>query len=132
MALSEGYELKKVFRVHSDDTAKAVGSGGLNVLATPTLAVWVEEAAYSLLQLNINEELTSVGVKLNINHIAPTPESMKVTLKITVKEIDRQRYVFEFSASDSVQLVATGIHERVVVNKRKFMKKVENKKNGSK
>lgn len=132
MALSEGYEIKKIYRVHPEDTAKEIGSGGLNVLATPVLAAWVEKAAYSLLQLNISEGLTSVGVKLDLKHLSPTPESMKVTIKIKVKEIDRQRYVFEFVANDSVQEVAKGIHERVVVDSKKFMRKVLEKKNGSK
>lgn len=128
--LSEGFELSKNFTVSNQDTAKNVGSGGLEVLATPVLACWVENIAYELIENSIDNEKTSVGSKLDLNHIAPTPVDLEVTIKIILDKIDRSRYIFTFSASDSVQEIANGIHERVVVNKDKFMTRVLNKKNG--
>lgn len=131
MGIAEGYRIKKVFHVEKKDTAKEVGSGGLMVLATPVLACWVENAAYNLIQINIEDSKTSVGVKLDLNHISPTPTDMNVTIELTLKEIDRARYKFEFTARDEVQEIANGTHERVVVDRKKFMNKVIDKRNGS-
>lgn len=131
MALVEGYELKKHFTVKDSDTAKVVGSGGLSVLGTPILATWIEGAAYDLLELNLPDAQTSVGVKLDLNHTSPTPVGMKVTVIITVKDIDKRRCTFSFTATDEQGSIADGIHERVVVDKERFMQKVLDKKNGS-
>lgn len=129
-SLAEGYEIRKKYKVTEQDTAVVVGSGGLSVLATPVLACWIEEGAYDLIQLNIDENQTSVGTKIDLNHISPTPINMKVTVNITVKEINNRKYTFSFVARDEVQEIANGIHERVIVDKEKFMNKVNSKNNG--
>lgn len=129
--LTEGFEIKKIFEVTENETALKVGSGGLKVLATPVLACWVEEAAYNLVQLNIGKEYSSVGTRLDINHISPTPVNMRVSVKISVKEIDNRKIVFTFKAWDEVQEIADGIHERVIINSEKFQEKA-NLKNESK
>lgn len=130
-SLIVGYEISKVFKVKKDDTAKVVGSGGLPVLATPVLACWIEQTAYGLLELNLKSGETSVGTRLELNHISPSPVDMKVTVTVCVKDVDRRRVVFSFTASDACQEIANGLHERVVVDQKKFMTKVLEKKDGS-
>lgn len=129
--LEVGYKTKKEFVVEDKDSAKNMGSGGLEVLATPILACWVENTAFELLELNLDDESTSVGGKIDLNHISPTPIGLKISIELTLEEIDRSRYVFSFKAFDAVQEVGNGIHERFVVNKEKFVVKVLKKKNES-
>lgn len=122
--LKVGMELKKDYTVTRSETAKTVGSGGLEVLATPVLTSWVENAAYEMASLCLPDEMTTVGVNVNIDHIAATPVGMKVRVKVCLKEIDSHKLVFGVEAWDTVQKVGQGTHQRFVVEKTRFMSKV--------
>ncbi len=126
--LKVGMELKKDYTVTRADTAKTVGSGGLEVLATPVLISWVENAAYEMAALCLPDESTTVGVNVNLNHIAATPVGMKVRVKVLLKEIDSRKLTFAVEAWDTVQKVGVGTHQRFVVQKTKFMGKVLQKR----
>jgi len=122
-------ELKKDYTVSRDETAKTVGSGGVEVLATPVLTNWVENAAYEMAGLCLPDEETTVGVNINLDHIGATPVGMKVRVKVQLREIDKRKLVFSVEAWDTVQKVAQGTHTRYIVKKTKFMGKVLQKRN---
>lgn len=127
--LKVGMELKKDYMVTRTETAQSVGSGGLEVLATPILLAWVENSAYEMAELCLSDEETTVGVNVNLNHIAATPVGMKVRIKVVLTNIDSRKLDFKVEAWDTTQKIGEGIHQRFVVQKVKFMSKVLQKKN---
>lgn len=126
--LRPGMELKKDNTVTRDETARVVGSGGLDVLATPVLSAWIENAAYEMAGLWLPENQTTVGGEITVKHIAPTPVGLKVRVQVRLKAIDRKKLTFDVEAWDTVQKIAEGTHVRFVVNKQDFMQKVSAKK----
>lgn len=127
--LRSGMEMEKDNTVSRELTARVVGSGGLDVLATPALAAWIENAAYEMADLWLPEEETTVGANINFDHMAPTPVGMKVRVKVHLDAIEGRKLVFSIEAYDTTQQIAGGTHTRFIVNKARFMQKVQDKKN---
>lgn len=106
--LKVGMELKKDYMVTRTETAQTMGSGGLEVLATPILVAWAENAAYEMAELCLPDEQTTVGVNINLNHIAATPVGMKVRIKVVLTNIESRRLDFTVEAWDTVQKIGEG------------------------
>lgn len=113
--------------VTEKDTALAVGSGSLKVLATPKIIALVEKAATDLLEKNLPPEFTTVGIAVNIEHTAPTPIGLKFCAEVEISEIDGRKIIFEVSAKDEVGEILRGKHERFIVNREKFQSKADSK-----
>ena len=109
------------------DTAKAVGSGGVDVMSTPRLVALMENAAKDSVANCLEEGMTTVGTALNIQHMAATPVGMKCTAESKLIEIDRRRLVFAVKAYDETGLIGEGKHERFIVDMDKFTAKCEAK-----
>jgi len=114
--------------VGSENTAKTMGSGLLDVFATPALVAMMEEAAVNALVLE--EGQSSVGVSLDIKHSAATPVGMKVWAQAELIEVDRRRLVFKVEAFDEKEVIGSGIHERFLIDAEKFMGKTLMKLSG--
>lgn len=115
--------------VEADDTARAVGSGELEVLATPKMCALMEESAYKCISAELEAGASSVGTSLSIKHLSATPVGMCVTATATVTEVDNRRIVFHLSASDEAGLIGEGTHERFIVYSEKFVDKTYSKLN---
>ena len=113
--------------VTEKNTALALGSGSLNVFATPALIRLVEIAAAQLVEKNIPPESTSVGISLNIKHTAPTPLNMNVRAVVKVIAVDGRKIVFEVVAFDERGEIGRGSHERFIVYRKKFQAKADAK-----
>lgn len=111
--------------VSEKDTAIVYGSGNVSVFATPAMIAVMENASMSAVDLHLDKGYTTVGTRIEINHTAATPVGMKVIVKAELVEIDGRRLVFKVEAHDEEGLIGKGIHERYIVNARKFMEKVE-------
>lgn len=111
--------------VTEKNTAKSMGSGLVDVFATPALIGLMEEAAVNALSLDAED--SSVGTALDIKHVAATPIGMRVWAEAELIEIDRRRLVFEVNAYDEVEKIGTGRHERFIIKKDQFIKKAESK-----
>ena len=107
--------------VAASDTAQAVGSGDLPVLATPVLVGLCEQAACLCLAGALGEGRTSVGTRIDLEHSAATPVGGSVTATATVTAVSGRQIDFEVSAADAVGPVARGVHTRVVVNAERFV-----------
>ena len=123
--LQLGIKGKQELLVTDKDTAKAVGSGGLNVFATPAMIALAEKTALQSILAYLSEGESTVGTKLDISHIAATPVGMKVSCETELIEIDRRRLVFSVNVYDEVEKIGEGTHERFIVNDEKFMTKAE-------
>ncbi len=72
-------------------------------------------------------EEQAVGTHINLSHIAATPPGLEVTAKVRLVEVDGRRLVFEVEAHDGIDLITRGTHERFVINKDKFDRKIKSK-----
>ena len=119
------------FEITEQMLAKNVGSGDAEVLATPVLLNMMESLCAKMIAQNQEDEsFTSVGALANLSHVAPTPPGMKVNLKATVIGLDRKKVTFRIEARDEIELVSIGIHERVILNRKKFEEKASRKHAG--
>lgn len=101
-----------------------------NVFATGYLVGFIEWTCILALNPHLNwPEEQSVGTHIDVNHIAATPPGMEVTAKVKLIEIDGRRLVFQVEAYDSIDLIAKGMHERFIINKDKFDRKLKEKFN---
>ncbi len=105
------------------DTANALGSGDVNVLGTPRLVALFEQATVDALRGILDEGQTSVGMRVQIDHLQPTPVGAEIVAEAHVDKIEGRRISFTVTASDSGGLVAAGKVTRVVVEVDKFLSK---------
>ena len=109
--------------VSPEMTAAAVGSGSLEVLATPVLMAMAEQvAAESLLPFLADGEST-VGTRMDFRHDAPSPIGAVAVCETELVEVDRRRLVFRISARDGSGEIGSGTHERFLVDSARFMSK---------
>ena len=127
MPLEIGIKGSSSCTVTLNDTAKALGSGGLDVLSTPKLIALMENAALLSVRPYLEEGPDTVGTLLNVKHLAATPVGMTVRAEAELIEIDRRRLVFSVKAWDEVELVGEGTHERFIVDMEKFTNKCNSK-----
>lgn len=106
------------------DTARALGSGDLEVLGTPRLVALLEHAAMVALDGHLDEGTTSVGVALDIEHLAPTPVGGTVRAGATLMYIDGRTLHFTVQALDDRGEVARGEHRRALVDRDRFLQRV--------
>lgn len=126
--LTVGITGKQTVTVTTENSAKTMGSGTLDVFATPAMIALMEKTAWMSIADSLEEGQGTVGTKLEVSHNAPTPLGMTVTCKSKLVEIDGRRLVFEVSASDGVDIIGTGRHERFVIFDEKFQEKANQKK----
>jgi fluoroacetyl-CoA thioesterase len=123
VSLQPGLAASAVLVVRDADTAVALHSGDVPVLATPRLIALCEEATLEAIHGHVPEGHTTVGMRLQLDHLAPTPVGHEVTADARLDKIEGRRLTFSVSASDERGLVAAGKVTRVVVDLEKFMEK---------
>ena len=111
-----------VHAVGPADTAQALGSGDLPVLATPRLVAWCEAATCAALHGALAAEETSVGTLVHVEHLAASAVGSRVVVAATVTAVDGRRVVLAVEAHDGDgRLLARGAVERVVVDAARFL-----------
>jgi predicted thioesterase len=105
------------------DTAIALHSGDVPVLGTPRLIALCEEASILAIEGQVPEGHTTVGMRVQLDHLAPTGVGCRVSAEARLDKIEGRRLTFSVSASDDRGLVAAGKVTRVVVDVEKFMDK---------
>ena len=109
--------------VDHTNTAKFVGSGELEVFATPSMIALMEQTCQQSVSGGLEPGQGTVGTHLDISHEAATPLGMKVTVESELVEIDRRRLVFDVKAYDECGLIGQGRHERFIIQGDKFLEK---------
>lgn len=107
--------------VTEDHTAERVGSGDVAVYATPGVLALVERAAVAALEGALEPGQTSVGARVELDHLAPTPPGPRVEATASLEEVDGRRLRFSFTVSDPAGEIARGTHLRVVVERGPFL-----------
>ena len=115
----------------AETTALEMKSGSLKVLATPAMMCLMEQAAAELVEQNLPDDLTSVGIAINVSHKAPTPIGLTVKAEAVITKVEGRKIVFDIKAYDGVDEIGSGTHERFIVNKVKFQSKADGKLNAN-
>lgn len=123
MALTTGLCAQAELEVSDADTAIAVGSGDVPVLATPRLVALCEQAACEALRPQMEEGQTSVGFRVEITHLVPVLVGSRVVATASVERTEGKRVVFNVTVTDKCGLVAAGKMVRVLVDTATFMEK---------
>ena len=110
------------------NTAKEVGSGSLPVFSTPSMAALMENAACSAVSEALTDAQTTVGISMDIAHIAPTPVGLQVTAEAEVTEVNGKIITFTVTAWDEKGQIGKGTHKRCIVDSQKFLNKAYEKK----
>ncbi|MEY8392411.1 thioesterase family protein [Lachnospiraceae bacterium 45-W7] len=113
--------------VTGNDTAQVYKSGTLQVLATPRMAALMEETAWKSVADSLEPGKGTVGTKLELEHLSPTPVGMKVRCESVLEKVEGRKLVFSIVAKDEKGEIGKARHERFIVEEEKFQKKAEQK-----
>lgn len=110
--------------VDSDNCASAVGSGGLNVFATPSMVALMENAAMNAVAPFLPEGSTTVGTEINTTHIKPSALGDEVEATATLMHVEGRKLSFAVEAHDTKGIIGRGTHVRFVVDVERFLAKL--------
>lgn len=113
--------------VDSRHTALHVGSGRQKILATPVLITLMETAAQNAVDGSLPEGCQTIGTRLDVQHLAATPEGMRVTASAQLIGMHGRTLVFQVSASDGHEKIGDGIHERSMISVESFLRLLNRK-----
>ena len=125
--LETGIKGKAEAIVTEEKTARFMGSGELEVFATPAMIALIEETAWRSVAGELVPGEGTVGTRLEVSHLSATPVGMTVTCVTELTEIDRRRLVFRAEVYDEAGKIGEGTHERFIVQNEHFMSKAMEK-----
>lgn len=109
-------------------TAARIGSGLVEVFATPMMVALIEQTCLESVLPHLDQGQGTVGTLVNVTHCAATPVGMKVWCDSQLTLVDRRRLVFSVKAYDECGLIGEGTHERFIIDSAKFQAKTDEKK----
>jgi len=119
--LEEGIERILELKVSPQDTAIALGSGSLEVYATPAMIAGMERCAMDLVQPFMEFGYTTVGTLVDVQHIKATGVSVRVNTVARLINIDDKKLTFEVESYDTNGMIGRGIHKRHIINEIEFI-----------
>jgi predicted thioesterase len=127
-----GMQREETFQVEEEHAAIHIGSGASRVLATPWMIAYMERVSHRLLAEHLPEGYSSVGVLVEVRHLAPTPVGSAVRVRAEVSELADQRVTLTVRAWDEREQVGEGRHQRAIIEQARFLRRVEKKREGGK
>ena len=125
--LEKGIKGTQKVIVTEANTAKSMGSGTLDVFATPAMIALMEETAWKSVAPYLEEGSGTVGSYLDVHHNAPTPLGMTVTCESELIQVEGRKLTFKVTASDNSGIVGEGMHERFIIDNERFLQKAQKK-----
>lgn len=115
----------QIFETKESMLAKQVGSGEVNVLATPCLITAIEQTAYQSVKPFLEEGRTTVGTEIHVTHSAATPLGMKFTVHTQLAAVSENGKILTFTvtARDESGIISEGTHRRAIVRQQRFEEK---------
>lgn len=110
--------------VTSKNTAISLGSGDMDVFATPALVALMENAAMLAVKDELPQGSTTVGAWIEASHIKPSALGEKISATAVLKEIEGRKLTFHISAQDSKGVIGEGKHIRYIVDRERFLNKL--------
>lgn len=121
-----GQTYTQTITVREQDSAVALGSGGLNVFGTPAMVAYMEGTALAMVKNDLPDGCDTVGIEINVKHCKASAIGAEVTFTATITEIDGRRIAYAIEAKDkSGDLVGSAEHQRFIVEKERFMNKLK-------
>jgi predicted thioesterase len=109
-------------------TAAAFGSGLVPAFATPAMIALMENASVNAIREYLQVAQTSVGIEVNVKHIAATPVGMHVRARAEVLSVDERRITFQVEAWDDKERIGEGTHVRAIVDEARFIERIAQKR----
>ena len=126
--ITPGMTREETFLVAEQHTAYHIGSGDEKVLATPWMISFMERVSNRLIAEHLPEGQMSVGVHVDVKHLAATPVKAQIRVRAEILEVVKNRIKLSIDAWDNEDQIGTGTHLRAVVEKERFMKRVLSKR----
>ena len=126
--IASGQKAEVYTKVTTDKLAIAVGSGSLKVFATPAMCALMEEASCNAIAPFLEDDETTVGTSLHIEHTAPSPKGVTVTAEAEIIAVNGREVTLKVTAHDEISEIGHGVHKRFVVDSQKFQSKTNLRK----
>lgn len=110
------------------NSAKSMGSGTLDVFATPAMIALIERTCWTSVQDQLEPGWGSVGISLNVAHSAPTPIGLTATCTSELTAVEGRKLTFQVTVQDEHGEIGSGTHQRFLVENEKFQAKADKKK----
>ena len=125
--IEKGIKGRREQTVTPEMSAARIGSGLVEVFATPMMVALIEQTCLESVLPYLEEGQGTVGTLVNVSHVSATPVGMRVWCESELVDVDRRRLVFNVKAYDEAGLIGEGTHERFIIDNAKFMDKIKNK-----
>lgn len=122
--IKAGIELSLQTTVKEADTALSYGSGRLNVYASPAMIAFMERTSMELVQKHLPQGYGTVGIKVDVNHIKASAAGATLLCRATLVEVSDKKLRFEVIVTEKGKTVGSGIHDRYIINEKKFIEKL--------
>lgn len=116
------YTVRK--QVGAADTALAMGSGDMEVFATPAMVALMEHAAMRAVAARLSAGSTTVGAEMSTSHIRPSAPGVVVTAEAELVAVEERKLTFRVAAFDGDRMIGQGTHVRYVVDRDRFLSKL--------
>ena len=122
--MEKGLSAQSKVTVDGGNVAATMGSGDLQVFATPAMVALMENAAMKAVADHLPEGSTTVGAAMNVTHIKPSGVGAEIVASAVLTEVEGRKLTFNVGARDAEGMIGEGVHVRYVVDREKFMSKV--------
>ena len=123
--LEVGLKYESRLTVGAENTALVLGSGDMEVLATPAMVALMENAAMKAVADYLPEGSTTVGIEISTSHLKASAVGANVVAEATLEEVDGRRLVFSLKAWDDAGVIGEGKHTRFIVDRERFLSKLK-------
>jgi predicted thioesterase len=123
--LEVGLKYESRLTVGAENTALVLGSGDMEVLATPAMVALMENAAMMAVADCLPEGSTTVGIEISTSHLKASAVGANVVAEATLEEVDGRRLVFSLKAWDDAGVIGEGKHTRFIVDRERFLSKLK-------
>ena len=121
--IQPGIRNEQVMKIENENTAVVMGSGDLAVLATPAMIALMEGCAAKSVVNQLETDETTVGTKIEVEHLAPSPVGMEIRCISLLEAAEGRRLLFSLEVYDACGLIGRGRHERYIVKSAPFLDK---------
>ena len=111
--------------VNNNNTAKALGSGDMDVFATPAMVALMENAAMNAVAPHLEEGQTTVGTQISTSHIKASALGATITATAVLAAVDGRSLTFEITARDGENIIGEGVHTRFIIDRERFLSKLK-------
>lgn len=122
--MEKGLTYTSTTTVCNENTALTLGSGDMDVFATPAMVALMENAAMNAVAQSLPEGSTTVGAFIETSHIKPSKTGERVTATAILEEVEGRKLTFKITAADSKGIIGEGKHIRYIVDREKFLSKL--------